>query len=92
MLPLLLHRGVVQITAHGQIGQGIFPVVEGHNGLADAHVAAVELKSPLSGVVAYLALVAGDAALVAFGQVVDGPAEGGMAPEQVDVPDRKSVV
>ena len=35
------------------------------------HVAAVELKAPLGGVVAYLALVAGDAPLVALGQVVD---------------------
>ena len=49
-------------------------------------MAAVELKALLRSVVADLPHVAVDTALVALGQVVDGPAEGGMSAEQVDVP------
>ena len=58
----------------------------GHDGLADAGVAAVELKALLRAVVLNFAPVAGDAALVSLRQVVDNPAEGGVAAEQIDIP------
>ena len=89
VLPLFLHGGVVQIAAHGQVSYGVLLVVEGHDGLADASVAAVVLEAVFRLVVLDFALVAGDAPLVALGQVVDGPAEGRVAPEQVDVPARQ---
>ena len=52
-------------------------------------MAAVVLKPALRLIAVDLALVAGDAAPVALGQVVDRPAEGRMPPEQVDVPARE---
>ncbi len=52
-------------------------------------MAAVVLKAALRLIMLNFAAVAGDAALMALGQVVDGPAEGGMAPEEVDVPARQ---
>ena len=86
ILPLRLYGGVVQIAAHSQIGQGMFFVIEGHNGLANAGVAAVELKAFFCGVMLDFAHIAGDAAFVALRQIVDYPAEGGMSPKQVDIP------
>ena len=85
-LPLVLYGGVVQEAAEDQIGQGLVPVEQGHDGLADARVAAVELEAPGGGVAFHLPGVAGHAAAVALGGGVDGPAEGGMALKEVDVP------
>ena len=79
--PLLLDGGVVQVAAHSQIGERVFAVIEGHDCLADAQVAAVKLKAALRRVAADLPHVAVNAALVPLGQVVYGPAKGRMPPK-----------
>ena len=86
VFPLLFYGGLVQIAAEGQIGQGPFSVEQRHNGLADAHMAAVELKAPVGGVAADFALVAGHTAPVSLRKIVHHPAEGRVSSEQVDVP------